>query len=271
MTEPITIDNAQDPRVAAFADVRERDLRVRDGVFVGETLVVLEAMLLQPHTIQAVLTNRRMLARTSALLTRHGCTAPLFTASDQVLEELTGIDLHRGVLATALRAPFEPALLEHYNPQRAPSTVLVIEHITNIDNIGQLYRIAAAFAVDLVVLSPSCHDPLYRKSLRVSTGNALKVPSVRAERWPEDLAKIVARFELTLVSTAIQASVSLHSLAQPERVAIVVGNESDGVSHEVRDMSRHIARIPMAQGVDSLNVAVSAAIALDRLSRGKRE
>ena len=155
-------------------------------------------------------------------------------------------------------------------PARAPRTVLVCEDITNIDNIGQLFRIAAAFAADAVLLSPTCHDPLYRKSLRVSTGNALKVPAVRAAEWPADLARFCARFDLALVSTAIQSSVPLRSIAQPERVAIVVGHESKGVSAEVRAMSRHVVRIPMASGVDSLNVAVSAAIALDQLSRGER-
>jgi tRNA G18 (ribose-2'-O)-methylase SpoU len=271
MNEPIVIERADDPRVLAFADIRERDRSTRDGIFLGETLVVLEAMLLQPHTIQAVLANRRMLARTQALLVARGCHAPIYTTSDEILQELTGIDLHRGVLATALRAPFEPLELDAYNPPRAPSTVLVLEGITNVDNIGQLYRIAAAFAVDLVVLSPECHDPLYRKSLRVSTGNALKVSSVRTQRWPEDLRTLISRFDLTLITTAIQTSVSLHTLPKPARVAIVVGHESEGVSPAIRAMSHHIARIPMARGVDSLNVAVSAAIALDRLSHGQRE
>jgi tRNA G18 (ribose-2'-O)-methylase SpoU len=211
-----------------------------------------------------------MLARTSELLAAHGCSAPLYTADDAVLEMLTGIDLHRGVLAVADRAAFEPLAIDAYAPARAPQTVLVCEDITNIDNIGQLFRIAAAFAADAVLLSPTCHDPLYRKSLRVSTGNALKVPAVRATDWPGDLARFCARFELALVSTAIQSSVPLRSIAVPARVAIVVGHESKGVSAEVRAISRHVVRIPMAAGVDSLNVAVSAAIALDQLSRGPR-
>ena len=268
--EAIHIDRPDDPRVAAFADIRERELATRDGLFVGETLIVLEAMLLRAAAIRAVLASPRMLARTAELLVAHGCPAALYTADDGVLEALTGIDLHRGVLAVAERAAFEPVSLDAYAPARAPRTVLVCEDITNIDNIGQLFRIAAAFAADAVLLSPTCHDPLYRKSLRVSTGNALKVPAVRAAEWPADLARFCARFELTLVSTAIQSSVPLRSIAQPERVAIVVGHESKGVSAEVRAMSRHVVRIPMASGVDSLNVAVSAAIALDQLSRGER-
>jgi tRNA G18 (ribose-2'-O)-methylase SpoU len=271
VTAPIAIDRADDPRLAGYADIRERELAARTGLFVGETLVVLEAMLLRKDAIRSVLASGRMLERTRAMLEAAGCDAPLYTASDEVLAALTGVDLHRGVLALGVRAPFEPVAPEDYCPAATPRTVLVAEGITNIDNIGQLFRIAAAFAVDAVLLSPECHDPLYRKSLRVSTGNALKVPAVRARAWPADLAAFCTRFDLTLVATAIQSSVPLASIGHPPRVAIVVGHESEGVTPAVRAIAAHIVRIPMAKGVDSLNVAVSAAVALDRLSNGQRE
>ena len=270
MPEPVPIDDALDPRLAPFADIRERELAARTGLFVGETLVVLEAMLLRPASIRAVLASARMLERTRVMLERARCDAPIYTASDAVLAELTGIDLHRGVLALGERAPFEPVAPEGYAPRTAPRTALVAEDITNIDNIGQLFRIAAAFAVDAVVLSPSGHDPLYRKSLRGSTGNALKVPAIRTRRWPEDLEALCTRFGWTLVATAIQSSVPLRSVDPPDCVAVVVGHESIGVSAAVRERAAHVVRIPMAAGVDSLNVAVSAAIALDHFSRGER-
>jgi len=270
MPDAIHIDRPDDARVAAFADIRERELATRDGLFVGETLIVLEAMLQRTAAIRAVVASPRMLGRTAELLAAHGCGAPLYTAEDSTLEALTGIDLHRGVLAVAERAAFEPVSIDAYAPARPPRTVLVCEDITNIDNIGQLFRIAAAFAVDAVVLSPSCHDPLYRKSLRVSTGNALKVPAIRARRWPDDLEALCTRFGWTLVATAIQSSVPLRSVDPPERAAVVVGHESIGVSAAVRERAAHVVRIPMAAGVDSLNVAVSAAIALDHFSRGDR-
>ncbi len=266
----IEILDASDPRVSAFADIRERELAAREGLFVGETLVVLEAMLAKAETIRAVLASGRMLDRTRAVLAAAHCTAPLYTATDAVLEALTGIDLHRGVLATAVRAPFEAIHPATWNPASQPRTVLVAEDITNIDNIGQLFRIAAAFAVDAVLLSPTCHDPLYRKSLRVSTGNALKVQALRAQHWPDDLVALRARFGFDIVVTAIQSSVPIAAIGEPERVAIVVGHEGNGVSPEVRALADHVVRIPIAAGVDSLNVAVSAAIALDRLSRGER-
>jgi tRNA G18 (ribose-2'-O)-methylase SpoU len=268
--EPIEIASASDPRVAAFRDIREKELAAREGLFVGETLVVLEAMLARPDAVRAVLASPRMLGRTRELLVSSRCMAPLYTAPDAVLEQLTGIDLHRGVLATGARAPYEPVAPADFAPSRPPRTVLVAEDITNIDNIGQLFRIAAAFGADAVLLSPSCHDPLYRKSLRVSTGHALRVPAVRAEDWPGDLARFCARFDLAVVATAIQSSVPIASIGRPAGVAIVVGHESKGVSEAVRAIAARVVRIPMAAGVDSLNVAVSAAIALDRLSQGER-
>jgi len=267
---PVAIIDPTDPRVAGFAGIREKELAARTGLFVGETLVVLEAMLLRPETIRAVLASPRMLERTRVMLAEARCAAPLYTAEDAVLEALTGIDLHRGVLALAERAAFEAIDPDAWVPASPPRTVLVAEDITNIDNIGQLFRIAAAFAVDAVLLSPECHDPLYRKSLRVSTGNVLKVQALRARRWPEDLVALRERFELSVVATAIQSSVPIASIGEPARVAVVVGHESEGVSPAVRALADHVVRIPMARGVDSLNVAVSAAIALDRLSRGER-
>lgn len=270
MPEPIHIASVDDLRIAPYRDIRERELAAREGLFVGETLVVLEAMLARAAAIRSVLASPRMLSRTAELMSSHRCDAPLLTASDEVLEAITGIDLHRGVLAVAERAAFEPVEPRAFAPSRAPRTILVCEDITNIDNIGQLFRIAAAFAVDAVLLSPECHDPLYRKSLRVSTGNALKVPAVRAQRWPEDLVDLCTRHDLDIVSTAIQSSVPLRSVEPPRGVALVVGHESQGVSQGVRAVSRHVVRIPMASGVDSLNVAVSAAVALDHFSRGPR-
>jgi tRNA G18 (ribose-2'-O)-methylase SpoU len=266
----ITITDHADPRVAPYADIRERELAARTGLFVGETIIVLEAMLLRAAAIHSVVASQRMLARVEALLAEHGCAAPIYTASDEVLAALTGIDLHRGVLAVAERAAFEPVAPDAYAPAHPPRTVLVCEDITNIDNIGQLFRIAAAFAADLVLLSPSCHDPLYRKSLRVSTGNALRVPAVRAAEWPGDLVRLRERFGLDIVATAIQSSLPLREVAPPRACALVVGHESKGVSEAVRACAQHVVRIPMAPGVDSLNVAVSAAVALDHFSRGTR-
>ncbi|MHC4785197.1 MAG: TrmH family RNA methyltransferase, partial [Planctomycetota bacterium] len=128
-----------------------------------------------------------------------------------------------------------------------------------------------AFGVDAVVLSPSCHDPLYRKALRVSIGHALTVPFVRSADWPTELARLRREWGVTLIAAALDTrAVDLDSLERPKRVGLVVGQEYQGISRDTLDRCDHIVRIPMAAGVDSLNVAVAAAVCLHRFSTGRR-
>jgi len=270
--DAIHIDRPDDARVAAFADIRERELATRDGLFVGETLIVLEAMLLRTAAIRAVVASPRMLGRTAELLAAHGCSAPLYTAEDSTLEALTGIDLHRGVLAVAERAAFEPASIDAYAPARPPRTVLVCEDINNIDNIGQLFRNAAAFGCACVLLSPSCHDPLYRKSLRVSCGHALRVPFARSADWAADLAWLRDDAGFAVVGATGRGACTLAETARslggrtPRRIAVLVGAEFAGLGEAALAACTHRARIPMAEGVDSLNVGVAAGVFLARLA-----
>jgi tRNA G18 (ribose-2'-O)-methylase SpoU len=144
-----------------------------------------------------------------------------------------------------------------------------VESVNNIDNIGQLFRVAAAFGCCGALLSPDCHDPLYRKSLRVSCGCALLVPHARSTDWSADLRAVRATHGLTLIGATGSADVTLEQLAaQPigSRVALMVGAEYAGLSAEALQACAVRARIPMATGVDSLNVAVAAAVFLSRLS-----
>ena len=155
--------------------------------------------------------------------------------------------------------------------RREALTLLVCENITNIDNIGFLFRNAAAFGVDAVLLSPRCHDPLYRKSLRVSIGHALTVPFVRSTDWTAQLDRLRREWGVTLIAAALDPRAEdLDAVARPGRVGLVVGQEFEGISPETLDRCDHIVRIPMAPGVDSLNVAVAAAVCLHRFSTGQR-
>jgi tRNA G18 (ribose-2'-O)-methylase SpoU len=159
-----------------------------------------------------------------------------------------------------------------YAPAHPPRTVLVCEDITNIDNIGQLFRIAAAFAADLVLLSPSCHDPLYRKSLRVSCGCALQVPFARSDDWQGDLARIRDDAGFLLVGATGGGAQRLQDVAaqvgglRPRRLAVVVGAEFAGLRADTLAVCSFRAKIPMAHGVDSLNVGVAAGVFLARLA-----
>jgi tRNA G18 (ribose-2'-O)-methylase SpoU len=173
---------------------------------------------------------------------------PVYVVPLEIMKRIAGFNIHRGVLAVGFRSAVERSGLDPDLPHREALTLLLCENITNIDNMGFLFRNAGAFGVDAVLLSPRCHDPLYRKSLRVSIGHALTVPFVRLD----------------------PRAVDLDAVDRPARVGLVVGQEYEGISPDTLDRCDPIVRIPMAPGVDSLNVAVAAAVCLHRFSRGRR-
>jgi tRNA G18 (ribose-2'-O)-methylase SpoU len=197
-----------------------------------------------------------------------------------LVEEIAGFNIHRGLLAIGTRpAPrtvdsLVPASSAGVAPATtpAPCTLLCVEGVNNMDNIGQLFRVAAAFACAGVVLSPECHDPLYRKSLRVSCGHALRVPFARSEAWTADLARLRTAHGFALIgATGHGAPLDGRDAgAAPARTALLVGAEFAGLSPAALAACDRRVRIPMAPGVDSLNVAVAAAVLLDRFSRGTR-
>ena len=142
--------------------------------------------------------------------------------------------------------------------------------ISKIDNVGLLFRNAAAFAVDGVLLSPLCHDPLYRKSLRVSIGHVLTVPFARSRSWLDDLRKLRDDGVTLIAATTGRQAELADDIPPADRVAIVVGPEFEGLPESTLAVCDHVARIPMAPGVDSLNVAVAAAVLLNRFTTGRR-
>lgn len=271
---PIPIDDVDDPRIEDYRHVRDRDLLGRDGrpgLFIGEQRLIVQRMLARPGVTKSVLVLASRLAAVGPLVPPD---VPLYVAGEPVLRAIVGFDIHRGVLAVGYRPPDGartlPAALPA--PSNEPLTVLVCEDITHHDNLGMLFRDAAAFGVDAVVLSPRCHDPLYRRCLRMSIGHALDVPWARSADWPADLAALRTHWGCTLVAAATgEGSVPLDMAQRPERIALLVGTEHSGLSAEALAACDARVRVPMRAGVDSLNVAVAAAVCLHRLSRGTRE
>jgi len=274
--EPIQITDARDPRIAEYVALRDRGLRKmdgREGVFIGEAVLVVEVMLESRGLTRSVLTSRKQADRMAQVIAASNSPeTTLFVADEKTMESITGFDLHRGVLACGARAPVEERALEDIVP--APdghATLLVCDGISNIDNMGMMFRNAAAFGVDAVILSPDSHDPLYRKSLRVSIGHALRVPWHRSRDWDMTLKRLTDEFGVTLIGTSIKSdSVPLDRIEQPDRVGVVMGSEFSGIGET---SSKHCAtstRIPMMEGTDSLNVGVAAAVCLHRFSRSNR-
>ena len=269
----VRINDSADPRLAEYRHLRERDLHGREGVFIGEQPLIVERMLALDGVTRSVLvieSREAWLRETLAALGRED--AQCFIAPRDVVASIAGFDVHRGILAAGNRHSFDHRTLKDVLPPNDhPATVLCCESINNIDNIGALFRIGAAFGADAILLDEACHDPLYRKALRVSIGHALAIPFVRSTSWNDDLQALKDQFDCTLIGAATTGT-SLHQcLPQPpKRLAVVMGCEFDGLTEATLALCEHTVRIPMAPGVDSLNVGVAAAILLDRLSPATR-
>ena len=272
MPNLIYIDSFDAPELDVYVRLTGAQLRSKVepslGVFIAESPTVVDVALNSGCRPLSLLTDERFLhGKVEKLLERLG-DIPIYVASREVLRSLTGFELTRGVLC-AMRRPEERSVEELC--QNA-TRIAVLENITDSTNIGALFRSASALAVDAVLLTPSCCDPLCRRAVRVSMGTVLQVPWGRigecVSDWPEKgLEKL---HELGFSTLAMALSDNSLSLADPrlrdiERLAIVLGTEGDGLSHSTVANCTYTVKIPMSHGVDSLNVASAGAVAFWQL------
>ena len=271
---PVEILDPADPLVADFVGLndpglrrsRERGDQTRGGFFVAEGVLVIGQLLRSPYPVRSLLVSERGLRALDGLL--DDVVAPVYLAPQPVIEKICGFKFHRGALASAGRLPL---------PDLAAATagaelVVVIEGVNDHENLGALFRNAAAFGAGAVVLDPTCADPLYRRSIRVSMGHVLRVPFTRATAWPAAIDDLrAAGFEVIALTPSPEAedvrALEPASHAVPRRRALLVGAEGRGLSARALVAADRRARIAMVAGVDSLNVATAAAIALHRLTR----
>jgi tRNA G18 (ribose-2'-O)-methylase SpoU len=268
MREVIRIDDPDDPRLAAFRNVRERDLVGREGGFIAEGVVVLEkALAAGRHPLNSVLVAEQRLEALGPLLAQVPADVPVYAAGQAAMDRLTGFHIHRGVLAAGRRSePSAEALLAGL-PGRA--LVVALVGIANHDNMGGLFRNAAAFGADAVLLDDTCCDPLYRKAIRVSVGAALTTPFARAGS-AQALTGQLAAAGFELLALAPGGTTDLSDVAAGPRVAALFGAEGPGLPPPVLAAARAV-RIPMAGGFDSLNVATASGIVLHHLAAGRRQ
>ena len=262
----IPLNGAADPRVADYTAIADPDLVRLRGLFVAEgRLVVRRLIESQFATVQSVLVSPAAYRELGATLDRLDAAIPIYVCPLQSFGAITGFHLHRGCLALAVRPP-----------QSAPSAllaaarlVLLLESIANPDNVGGIFRNAAAFGVDAVLLNTVTADPLYRKTIRTSMGASLRVPFARLD-WAACLAAVRAAGFSIVTLTPREPSETLDRFAAARangRLALVLGNEGEGVSETTLAATDHRIRIPTSGDVDSLNVAVASGIALARLTR----
>ncbi|NTJ08015.1 TrmH family RNA methyltransferase [Rhizobium lusitanum] len=269
----IEITNLDDPRIAEFRDIRERDLTGRENRFIAEGTVVLR-LLAEAHTAggefiaEKVLLLQNRVAGLADIIAALPPEVPVHVATSEVLDGIVGFHLHRGVLALGRRKTESElsAFLDRL-PQQA--LVLVGCGISNHDNMGSMFRNAAAFGADAVLLDESCCDPLYRKALRVSVGSVLTMPYCRQSSDVHLLAALADR-GFAIWSLSPRGEADIRDVPPSDRMALVVGTEGDGLPQNILSAFGSV-RIPQAPGLDSLNVATASGIALfEMASRIKR-
>jgi tRNA G18 (ribose-2'-O)-methylase SpoU len=264
LTRPVAVTDADDPRLGDYVGLRDPEHRRRyeadHHILIAEGVLTIRALLRSAYPVRSLLLTEERWAALEPDVHATGCTAPVFIADRAVVAQVAGFDLHRGAVAAADRLPpADPvAVLPH-----GPAVVAVLEGINDHENLGGLFRNAAAFGVAAVLLDPTSADPLYRRSVRVSLGHVLHVPFARVAPWPERLGVLrAAGFELLALTPADETE-PIEDIADGlgDRVAFLLGAEGPGLSPDVLAAAGRRARITMAPGVDSLNVATAAAVA----------
>ncbi|MFC4223976.1 TrmH family RNA methyltransferase [Lysinibacter cavernae] len=262
----IPIDSLADPRLTDFAhrtDVAlKHDQKTEHGLYIAESALVLERALRAGHQPRAVLSLGGTTDEAQRLLALHPET-PVFTGPGELLAELTGYELHRGLIASLDRPPLpDPADL-----LRDSSLVVIIENVVDPTNVGAIFRSVGAIGADAVFVTERCSDPFYRRAIRVSMGTVLQVPWTRVPGWAETRELLHANdFEIAALALTDDA-VSLRDYAATiagsgKRVALVLGTEGAGLTPEAIEAADVVVQIPMKHGIDSLNVAAASAVAI---------
>jgi tRNA G18 (ribose-2'-O)-methylase SpoU len=274
----LPIDDLSDPRLADYRQVPDPELLRRGQIFVAEGRLVVRTLMADSSfvTRSLLLTDSALEALRDVIEPRLG-DLPVYLVSQGTIQHLTGFNLHRGCLAIGER-PAPVGLEEVLEPQTwrlAPrltgSPVVVLEQIVNADNVGGIFRNAAAFGAAAVVLGPNCCDPLYRKAIRTSMGAALRVPFVQAGDWPGALQRLREAGYTVVALTPRPDALSIDEFVSGGKsLALLAGSEGPGLSAAAHEAADVAVRIPMAAGVDSLNVATAVAIALHRLAEQDR-
>jgi tRNA G18 (ribose-2'-O)-methylase SpoU len=265
---PIEITDPGDDRIAPYRELRDAYLRRRleadQGIFVVEGARTVRTLLVSTWPVLSVLLRPERVAGVGDVVAeaeRRG--APVYVAEPACFDAIAGFPVHRGVLALGARLPLpEPRTI-----LAGVDAVVVVEGINDHENLGAIFRNSAALGAGAVLLDPSTCDPLYRRCVRVSVGQVLRVPFSRLSPWPMALGDL-PESGFSVVALDPRAVETIDSVPSGSRLALMVGSEGSGLSQAAKEYATHQVRIPMVTGADSLNVATALAIALHRLRPG---
>ncbi|MDN4174656.1 RNA methyltransferase [Nocardioides sp. SOB77] len=260
MARLVEIDDPADPRLVDYRDLRDVELRknleAEHGLFLAEGEKVVRRAVEGGFTPRSFLMAPRWLDGLADVIDRSD--APCYVLSEALAEQVTGFHVHRGALASLERRPL-PSPDEVLADARS---VLVLEDVVDHTNVGAIFRSGAALGFDAVLLAPRCADPLYRRSIKVAMGTVFAVPWTRLPDWHDALPSLSARgFTTVALTLAADSSPIEEAVAGVDKVALVLGSEGHGLSSRWEQAADRRAIIPMAEGVDSLNVAAATAVA----------
>lgn len=267
MANVIEIQDLSAPELAPYTQLTHAQLRSQrapeNGILIAESIKVISCALRAGCQPLSFLTERRHLDALTEIIPEPWSTVPIYTAKREVLASLTGYELTRGVLCAMRRPPLPTPEAVCHQARR----LVVLENITDSTNIGAIFRSAAALGMDGVLVVPSCCDPFYRRSVRVSMGTVFQIPwtwlTEEAFQWPESGLSTLKALGFSSVAMALtdnSISIEHPTLTQTEKLAIVLGSEGNGLSADTIAHCDYTARIPMFHGVDSLNVAAAGAV-----------
>ena len=264
--EPIRIDRADDPRIASYGAIRERDLVGREGRFIAEGKVVLNMLFsARRFEVESALILDTKLPGVTETLAQAPAGLPVYIASQEVMDAIAGFHIHRGILAVGRRPASGNQIGTLLSTLPDDALVVVLIGISNHDNVGAIFRNAAAFEANAVLLDAGSCDPLYRKAIRVSVGATLKVPFAK-EGGEQDIFAALAERGFRQFALSPSGGTALGDVDAKGPVALYLGTEGEGLPKNLMARMTSV-RIPMSQEFDSLNVGAASAIALHRLWR----
>ncbi len=260
MAQLTEVSDAGDPRLGDYRDLRDVELRkhleAEHGLFIAEGEKVVRRAVEAGFTARSFLMAPRWLEGLADVL--GSSDAPCYVVEEDLAEQVTGFHVHRGALASLERTPSRPVA----DVLAGAGTVVVLEDVVDHTNVGAIFRSAAALGVDAVLLSPRCADPLYRRSIKVAMGAVFSVPYARMEGWYDGLAELSrAGFTTIALTPAADAMDIADAVRGLDKVALLMGSEGPGLSRRWMETADRRAVIPMAAGIDSLNVAAASAVA----------
>ncbi len=263
----VRIDSLDDPRIAAYRCLKERELAREGERFIAEGEHLLRRLLASDYPVESVMLAERRAEEMASLAPPE---VPVYVAAGELIHQIIGYKFHSGVIACGRRKP-SPSLEQIVASAGKRLTLVVCPELNNAENLGSIIRISAAFGVDAMILGPLCCDPFWRQSVRVSMGTVFSLPIVRSKDLTGDLRELRQRWGVELAATVLAEDAEpLAEATRGDRLALLLGSEAQGLSREQIEACDRRVTIPMKMGTDSLNVAVAAGVFLYHFTREEK-